>query len=599
SSSARAADIARRRHGAEGHAALSASIHEVFGNSLMQSALAGFDVDGPGQILQGAMSLGAAGVVLSDSVGGVLSNSTVQGFLGAGSALAVSAKRRAAGDPEDGRWGREAVKTVSTAVSRGGQSLPGPVAQKMGAALGGVDFSGVRIHTDAAAQRAAQAIHAHAFTVGAHVYFDSNNYNPDSAEGQELLAHELTHVRQHIEGRLPSSSSGGDLDVSSPYDSHEVEAVSTASQAVSYLRSDAAEVDAAPVEASAPAVAAAAPAVAGLHRSATAGGVTRRSDFIRQTVAQLGGTEVQAGALYDGALADRDGLVRLHALLAVAIDEAAEPPASAAAILDGAALLARGGASVEATVAGVRAVSEGLGALLPGGVDSAEGLFRQLTTQHLSDPADVIAQLSGGTAMPGIIERMMVAFGHTAEATAPPTPDARASRTDQLVARLSQGLGLSQDAVDVRIDDEATATARGLHTRGVMHGDGEILLDAARYHPETTSGRALLAHEVAHAAQESLPAASASRDPGALAEFEAHRVADRFASGGSVGDVSVGLPEGHVAAEGDISGSALSQLMAEYSALNTERSGGVTAPEAVELAPPGSGATQNRGKKIS
>jgi hypothetical protein len=432
SSSARAADIARRRHGAEGHAALSASIHEVFGNSLMQSALAGFDVDGPGQILQGAMSLGAAGVVLSDSVGGVLSNSTVQGFLGAGSALAVSAKRRAAGDPEDGRWGREAVKTVSTAVSRGGQSLPGPVAQKMGAALGGVDFSGVRIHTDAAAQRAAQAIHAHAFTVGAHVYFDSNNYNPDSTEGQELLAHELTHVRQHIEGRLPSSSSGGDLDVSSPYDSHEVEAVSTASQAVSYLRSDAAEVDAAPVEAS-----------------------------------------------------------------------------------------------------------------------------------------------------------------------APPTPDARASRTDQLVARLSQGLGLSQDAVDVRIDDEATATARGLHTRGVMHGDGEILLDAARYHPETTSGRALLAHEVAHAAQESLPAASASRDPGALAEFEAHRVADRFASGGSVGDVSVGLPEGHVAAEGDISGSALSQLMAEYSALNTERSGGVTAPEAVELAPPGSGATQNRGKKIS
>ncbi|MCF2208386.1 DUF4157 domain-containing protein [Halobacterium salinarum] len=37
---------------------------------------------------------------------------------------------------------------------------------------------------------------ARAFTVGNHVAFNHGEYNPQSQEGQHVLAHELAHVRQ-------------------------------------------------------------------------------------------------------------------------------------------------------------------------------------------------------------------------------------------------------------------------------------------------------------------------------------------------------------------------------------------------------------------
>lgn len=60
----------------------------------------------------------------------------------------------------------------------------------------GHDFSRVRVHTDRVAARSAQDLQAHAYTVGRHIYFNENRYDPDSAEGKRLLAHELTHVVQ-------------------------------------------------------------------------------------------------------------------------------------------------------------------------------------------------------------------------------------------------------------------------------------------------------------------------------------------------------------------------------------------------------------------
>jgi hypothetical protein len=60
----------------------------------------------------------------------------------------------------------------------------------------GHDFSQIRVHADAQASDSARAVNARAYTVGRHIAFASNEYAPDSIEGQRLLAHELTHVVQ-------------------------------------------------------------------------------------------------------------------------------------------------------------------------------------------------------------------------------------------------------------------------------------------------------------------------------------------------------------------------------------------------------------------
>lgn len=62
------------------------------------------------------------------------------------------------------------------------------------------DLSGVRVHTDAAANKAALDIGAKAFTYGSHIAFASGQYQPGSAEGKRLLAHELAHVQQQTRG---------------------------------------------------------------------------------------------------------------------------------------------------------------------------------------------------------------------------------------------------------------------------------------------------------------------------------------------------------------------------------------------------------------
>jgi hypothetical protein len=58
------------------------------------------------------------------------------------------------------------------------------------------DFSGVRVHTDATANNLSHSIQAKAFTTGNHIFMKEGEYNPSSKSGQELLAHELTHVVQ-------------------------------------------------------------------------------------------------------------------------------------------------------------------------------------------------------------------------------------------------------------------------------------------------------------------------------------------------------------------------------------------------------------------
>ena len=60
----------------------------------------------------------------------------------------------------------------------------------------GHDFSQVRVRTDGRAAETARAINALAFTVGRDIFFGTGQYQPGTASGQRLLAHELTHVTQ-------------------------------------------------------------------------------------------------------------------------------------------------------------------------------------------------------------------------------------------------------------------------------------------------------------------------------------------------------------------------------------------------------------------
>jgi hypothetical protein len=60
----------------------------------------------------------------------------------------------------------------------------------------GQDFSRVRVHRDATAERSAQDLNAHAYAVGNDIVFGAGQYAPQTDQGKRLIAHELTHVVQ-------------------------------------------------------------------------------------------------------------------------------------------------------------------------------------------------------------------------------------------------------------------------------------------------------------------------------------------------------------------------------------------------------------------
>ena len=72
----------------------------------------------------------------------------------------------------------------------------------------GADFSQVRIHRGAQAGSMARQANARAFTTGRDIVFGDGEYAPDAPGGQQLLAHELTHVVQQNDHLNKKSYSG-------------------------------------------------------------------------------------------------------------------------------------------------------------------------------------------------------------------------------------------------------------------------------------------------------------------------------------------------------------------------------------------------------
>lgn len=107
-----------------------------------------------------------------------------------------------------------------------GQALD-PEARSYFEARFGHDFSLVRVHTDSRSAASANAVSALAYTVGRNVVFADQQYQPTTAAGRHLLAHELTHVVQQSRDGPPTEAP---LRIGDSGDAAEREAASVAAQ---------------------------------------------------------------------------------------------------------------------------------------------------------------------------------------------------------------------------------------------------------------------------------------------------------------------------------------------------------------------------------
>ena len=87
------------------------------------------------------------------------------------------------------------IESAITQAQGGGLPLAEGVRAPMEQAFA-ADFSGVRVHTDAESDSLNRSLQARAFTTGQDIFFRQGEYSPSSSGGQQLLAHELTHVVQ-------------------------------------------------------------------------------------------------------------------------------------------------------------------------------------------------------------------------------------------------------------------------------------------------------------------------------------------------------------------------------------------------------------------
>lgn len=94
-------------------------------------------------------------------------------------------------------------RALATTPLGPGQAL-GPALQHDADAAFGADLSRVRVHTDPAADAAARAGGAIAFTHGSDIAFRAGEFAPATPRGKRLLAHELAHTVQQTQDVPPS-----------------------------------------------------------------------------------------------------------------------------------------------------------------------------------------------------------------------------------------------------------------------------------------------------------------------------------------------------------------------------------------------------------
>lgn len=104
--------------------------------------------------------------------------------------------------------GPDAEGSGATPAPGGGSRLSAAVQAKMEQSFG-ADLSAVRIHEGPDAR----AMGALAYAQGTHIHFAPGQYDPGSQRGQELLGHELAHVVQQAQGRVPATAQAKGMNI--------------------------------------------------------------------------------------------------------------------------------------------------------------------------------------------------------------------------------------------------------------------------------------------------------------------------------------------------------------------------------------------------
>jgi hypothetical protein len=134
-------------------------------------------------------------------------------------------------EPEERADGTPRVSRhwVATLAGSQGRPLPAGLRKRLELALK-ADLGDVRIHDGPASDVAAREINARAFTLGKDIHFAAGRYEPNTAKGQELIAHEVAHAVQSAHG----DARGGGAQISTPGDAKEQEAERFASEFVKH-----------------------------------------------------------------------------------------------------------------------------------------------------------------------------------------------------------------------------------------------------------------------------------------------------------------------------------------------------------------------------
>jgi hypothetical protein len=452
-------------------------------------------------------------------------------------------------DPSDPAALEEWFHQVRARTS-GGRPLS-PAEQAFMQRVHGQTLSGVRVHEGASAQQAAADIQARAFTVESEIWL-GESADLSTRQGARLLAHEATHVIQNRAGRGATAQT----QVSEPGQPLELEAEAaerTADQVWNERRA--------------------------AWNFIPPNGLDSRAEYLADFM--LDRLPVAAGQA-------PDTLVR-EALRSLLNQRANRRLADAQVAL-------QSGLDPEIAVDQESGVFKDLSAMaraVAAATASREGLLFLLQIAGTPSASELEALQSSFAPYPSFAPQLGQALGllcgqdpiaqavDAARADRPSLDSGRALETLNLVRQLAPQLGLSADRIAVHTDEAAGLKTRAAGTRGLAE-NGAIYFDISAFESGTADATGLVAHELTHIAQESLAPATGP-DAARLAEIEAAQTAWRAASGASLEAPSVGMPTGHVAAEGGggVDGSA---VIATFAA-NQE---GVNATKG-SVAPPGAG----------
>jgi len=338
----------------------------------------------------------------------------------------------------------------------------------------GHDFGSVRIHTDAQAAESARSVGALAYTVGSHVVFGASQYAPSTRAGRHLLAHELTHTIQQRSGLELQRQ---EAEVSSPTDAAEAEADRTADAvAGGFVVEDDAQ---------------------------AGGGQMRKSEFLdelQSAVCAAADAELAAvGRSTDGCPYIAEAFPRYRAMSAAQVESAVRryvDPAGIAAARDYIPLVSRrvaAGVARWATTGDMSAVPPELAAEFSGAAGTAAGIM-SAAGQGLSGAVGAVGRLL---------------FKREGNAAATDAETAAASRLGKGVpldgfvrGRMEQAFGFDFSSVRIHTDARASAASSSLGARAFTIGS-DIAFGGTEYRPNTPAGDALIAHELAHVAQQS------------------------------------------------------------------------------------------------